>query len=76
MLVVLLSAIFAVMLILTIGVLIMAVDLTAFNATLGKLSADVDTLVARQPNLQPTVDAATAALVEVDNKIVAATPAA
>jgi hypothetical protein len=54
----------------------MAADFTAFNAALAKLQTDVATLVSRQPNDQPAIDAATAAVNALDNSVVAATPPA
>lgn len=54
----------------------MATDFTNFNAALSKLQTDVATLVSRQPNDQPAIDAATSALNSLDNQVVAATPPA
>lgn len=53
-------------------------DFTAANAALAKLQTDVDALLAAAPPVpvddQPAVDALTAAIGELDAKVVAATP--
>lgn len=54
------------------------VDVSKLNAAVAKLSADVDALIAADAaGVQPLIDAATAAVLTVDSKVVAATtPAA
>jgi cytochrome c556 len=51
-------------------------DLTKLNEAVAKLGTDVDTLLAATPaSDQAAIDAATAAVTAVDDKVVAATPA-
>jgi len=54
----------------------MAADFTALNAAVAKLKTDVDALIAAQPNVQPQIDVATAAVEAVDATVLAATPPA
>lgn len=49
-------------------------DLSKLNSTTAKLSTDVDALIASQTSDQPAIDAATAAVQAVDDKVIAATP--
>jgi cytochrome c556 len=51
-------------------------DLTKLNEAVAKLGTDVDTLLAAAPaSDQTAIDAATASVTALDDKVVAATPA-
>jgi cell division protein FtsB len=55
------------------GVIQMA-DFSKLNASVAKLQTDVAALLAAQPNVQPQIDAAQAAVDQIDATVVAATP--
>ena len=50
-------------------------DTSKLTAAVGKLSTDVDALIASESGTQPAIDAATSAVEAVDAKVTAATPA-